>query len=779
MLSPPNTWRSRRVIGGFSTRRREPVPTIVAEALIDLPDPLAGILSVGPAAPLQEVRASLARSLAPIEASCPAPAWLRPDQVAPFRRAVAAVERYRGVLLADPVGSGKTYIALAVAAALAQPAVAVVPASLKEQWQRTAAQLGLTITLHSHESLSRGRRPDPRARFVIVDESHRFRTPGIRRYRELARYLVGRRVMLLSATPVVNRLADLGHQLRLGIRDDALGSRGVPSLSAMLEVDGQTDRRTDGQLALGDVVLCRPKPAGRPKTCVRQMEWEATSFDHEVLNEIDRLALSSDRGIAALIRMVLWRALASSRPALSQAIGRYQRLLDHATHASALGRVVTRAEIRTFTDGALDQLVMWEVLPSLSAPADLVLDDRAELERLAAKLNGATIDPRILALRDLLTDGKVTLVFTSSRDTLEALRSELADLKPAWVTGAGAGIGHSRMDRESVLDLFRPEGIGTHTKLTARPPDRPSALLATDVAAEGLNLQLAQRIVHFDLPWTSVRIDQREGRAIRLGSTNAEVEVVRFAPWPALDQRLRQVERLICKRKLASQAGLDDDGRWLYRWRAEMAEEISGPATAGFAVARGEPEGWLVGLALDLMFPDGSRRAEPASLIWIEPTGAIAEDPEFVAQRLVALSDEHPVEPTPEDRAAASRVLISLTRARLRAAQNSSWLNRQAPFEQRRLVRRMRRVASEAARLRNRRMLELADRALDWLSGGVTAGEAALVAELAELPTGRLATGWQPLLREPRLRPIPLPRLTGMIRCVTSSPRNSSLGRDR
>ncbi|MBI3746094.1 MAG: hypothetical protein HY264_06140 [Chloroflexi bacterium] len=42
-------------------------------------------------------------------------------------------------------------------------------------------------------------------------------------------------------------------------------------------------------------------------------------------------------------------------------------------------------------------------------------------------------------------------------------------------------------------------------------------LLASDVAAEGLNLQRAGRIVHYDLPWTAVRLEQRDGRALRQG----------------------------------------------------------------------------------------------------------------------------------------------------------------------------------------------------------------------------------------------------------------------
>src|SRR5215204_1336354 len=88
-------------------------PTIVAEALTAVPDPLLTALRPGPAAPAGEVAASLAHSLAPVETSVPAPRWLLRSQHSSFRRTVAALTTYRGALLADAVGSGKTYIALA------------------------------------------------------------------------------------------------------------------------------------------------------------------------------------------------------------------------------------------------------------------------------------------------------------------------------------------------------------------------------------------------------------------------------------------------------------------------------------------------------------------------------------------------------------------------------------------------------------------------------------------------------------------------------------------
>ena len=112
-------------------------------------------------------------------------------------------------------------------------------------------------------------------------------------------------------------------------------------------------------------------------------------------------------------------------------------------------------------------------------------------------------------------------------------RDRLAGLPIAWCTGERAGVGPSPVPRSVVLGWFR-EGPGA-------PESRPSSvrhLLVTDVAAEGLDLQRAARVVHYDLPWTPMRLEQREGRAVRLGSHHPTVDIVRFAPPPPLERAL-------------------------------------------------------------------------------------------------------------------------------------------------------------------------------------------------------------------------------------------------
>src|SRR5205814_4393676 len=121
-----------------------------------------------------------------------------------------------------------------------EPFSVVVPAVLVPQWRALLDRYGVLDTpIITHEALSgRAVRPSgrPSADLVVIDEAHRFRNPDINRYRALARFIIGSRVLLVTATPVHNRIADLLHLLRLFLRDHSLAALGVHFLrSAVLD----------------------------------------------------------------------------------------------------------------------------------------------------------------------------------------------------------------------------------------------------------------------------------------------------------------------------------------------------------------------------------------------------------------------------------------------------------------------------------------------------------------------------------------------------------------
>jgi superfamily II DNA/RNA helicase len=79
------------------------------------------------------------------------------------------------------------------------------------------------------------------------------------------------------------------------------------------------------------------------------------------------------------------------------------------------------------------------------------------------------------------------------------------------------------------------------------PGDEKGVLLATDVLAEGQNLQQARYIVNYDMPWNPMRLVQRNGRIDRLGSPFETIKLVNLFPEGELDGILKLYETLLRK----------------------------------------------------------------------------------------------------------------------------------------------------------------------------------------------------------------------------------------
>ena len=155
-----------------------------------------------------------------------------------------------GVIVADEVGLGKTYIAgeiMALYHARRQRVLLVCPATLRDgTWKRfiAAHSFDLTPEVVSYEQLAMDRqlggssdilqRPLDEYQLVVVDEAHNYRNPAAEtRAKVLHRLLQGRKrdVLLLTATPVNNSIWDLYHAIRTFVRQDAgLADVGIVSL---------------------------------------------------------------------------------------------------------------------------------------------------------------------------------------------------------------------------------------------------------------------------------------------------------------------------------------------------------------------------------------------------------------------------------------------------------------------------------------------------------------------------------------------------------------------
>ena len=668
-------------------------------------------------------------------------------------------------MLAEPVGTGKSWIALAVATALApRQCLVLAPASVVPQWTETAARLGVHVMVQSHETISRGRLPAASAGLVVVDESHWFREPSTRRYRTLAPWLSGRYCLLVTATPVVNSVADLGHQLRLCLRDDALAAAGLPSLRAMAPGDG-------GIEGLGEVIIAGFATDGeRPKLRSSATRPRADRNLGRVLRELDRLGLSTDPGVAALVRTSLWGAAASSPAALAAALLRYQALLDHAEDAARSGQRLGRDALRRFIAADPAQLVLWELLPVGETTGELALGDREAVASLRAEATrwAAVPDPKVAELRRLVSDGRRTLVFTGSVATVGYLRRQLGPAPVAWCTGSRAGIGPTILPRDAVLAWFAPRDYGPRmTGLTT-----PRILVTTDVAAEGLDLQGAERVVHYDLPWTAVRTDQRAGRVHRMGSPHAAVDVHWLLPAPAIAARLGIEHAVARKRRIPPQLGIGESSSAWWRQRQDAVRLLpSGEGIEGLAgvLPDTEPSGdgdAVAGIRIELAPGRGVTRL----LVHRTGEGWRADERRALALLIQARTASEVDRADSEYLHTLVEGLAEPVRSALRLAAGRQWEPGPMSPATARLLRRLRHWARIAARARDAKLLERLDHAVRGLGHGLTAGEEI---ELARLAARDDATLQDHLAALPKRAPplvIPSVRLVGMVAFVAPAP---------
>jgi hypothetical protein len=164
-----------------------------------------------------------------------------------------------------------------------------------------------------------------------------------------------------------------------------------------------------------------------------------------------------------------------------------------------------------------DEEAIEDVAPDsiLGAPglADAVRE-RHWLETIVeAAEDAARIESKIGLLARLLRRMKEpAIVFTEYRDTLERIRNALGPSHP------DVSVLHGGMTAKDRLLAHREFNAGG------------SLLLATDAASEGLNLHRRCRtVIHFELPWSPSRIEQRTGRVDRIGQPRAVHEIMLVA----------------------------------------------------------------------------------------------------------------------------------------------------------------------------------------------------------------------------------------------------------
>ncbi|WP_343293102.1 helicase-related protein [Vandammella animalimorsus] len=501
-----------------------------------------------------------------------------PHQITAVYESMLPRQPLRYVLADDP-GAGKTIMAGLLIRELlmradAKRVLIVAPGSLVEQWQdEMAEKFGLSFSLFSREQVEHSRsgnpfedhdlliaRVDQLARaedlqdklaqsqwdLVVVDEAHKLSANYFgNKVNKTKRFLLGeqlgsitRHFLLMTATPHNGKEADF--QLFMSLLDSDRfygkfrdGVHKVDVSDLMRRMVKEDMLRFDGTRLFPE----RRAYTVNYKLSDREAALYAAVTDYvkEQFNKADQLD-GNRKGTVGFALTALQRRLASSPEAIYQSLKRRRSKLARRVEEEKLQqRGHTLAETLTGQDD------IWEASDNL-APDDYEVLEENIVDQATAAQTIQELEAEILILNDLVGQARQVvhsgqdrkwdelsrllqdtpemrdahgqqrklIIFTEHRDTLNYLAERIRSLLGVTADHSDAVVmihgGVKREERRKVQELFRNDPI-------------VRVLIATDAAGEGVNLQNANLMVNYDLPWNPNRLEQRFGRIHRIGQT--------------------------------------------------------------------------------------------------------------------------------------------------------------------------------------------------------------------------------------------------------------------
>jgi len=400
---------------------------------------------------------------------------------------------------------------------------------------------------------------------VVIDEAHKLRNayrPSNKVGQGIRWATEGCRKVLLTATPLQNSLLEL-YGLSTLIEEQLFGD-----LDAF---------RSQYTTAGGDLAGLRVRLAAFCKRTLRKQVTEYVRYTErraltrpfhpndaeQSLYEAVSAFLQREESYALprrqrhLTALILRKLLASSSIAIAATLDALRLRLEDlrerkiGNDAGWVERIVEDEEIE---NDLLDEILDEDGGDENGEGAEPQTIDRAALteeiailEALAQRARRIGVDTKSQTLLQALDLGfaemqktgaaRKALIFTESRRTQEYLRDFLEGHGYAGevvlFNGTNGGPDVTAIYENWVAcnrDTGRVSGsraVDSRTALVEHFRDHASIMLATEAAAEGLNLQFCSLVVNYDLPWNPQRIEQRIGRCHRYGQKH-DVVVINF-----------------------------------------------------------------------------------------------------------------------------------------------------------------------------------------------------------------------------------------------------------
>lgn len=467
------------------------------------------------------------------------------DKVEPFNHQVSNLinfcRRLPVTLLADDVGLGKTISAGLVASELISRGrlskiLIVCPKILGPQWkEELETKFGITSIIATGKDLKRAEPPDEIGAVIttynsarmhldalehsgydmlILDEAHKLRNlhgteapPQVAiKFKEALSKRWFKYVLLLTATPIQNRLWDLYSLVELLTvargHENPFGNPGM--FARKFIADNKADARKlrpEAQEEFRGIIYRYMSRVRRGDADLhfpqREVHLHSVDPSEEEL-EIVKIVARSIEGLDRLTQIGILKTLVSSPEALVLLL---RRMSEKGTIKKPFYEEVN------------------EVVKRIS---------------ITAKLQG--LESLIDKLRAEKPDDWRVVIFTTRLETQTSIQNFLEDkgIKCGLINGTTASV------NVDTLEKFRA--------------DKPkiNVIISTEAGSEGVNMQIANVLVNYDLPWNPMVVEQRIGRIQRLGSPHEKVIIFNIVLENTFEEYV--VGRLMEKLQLASSA---------------------------------------------------------------------------------------------------------------------------------------------------------------------------------------------------------------------------------
>ncbi len=359
---------------------------------------------------------------------------------------------------------------------------------------------------------------------IIIDEAHRVAGQSS----DVARHKLGDmlsksspHLLLLTATPHSGKTEPFMRLMRL-LDEDAFPNTQAIVREQVAPFLIRTEKR--------EAVDNEGNPLFKKRhTQIMEIEWqprhnlqrllyeEVTEYVRNGYNK----AIRERKNYIGFLMILFQRMVSSSTTAITDAMQRRIHALEHQDEQLHSGNF--NELIETETEESL-----LEAITLLSMNTRDEIEQLTRLVSLARQASSECQDAKQEALLHLLEkirrndpEAKIIL-FTEFVATQDALReiAEYNGISTALINGS-----MSLEERNLSLASFR-----TNKQM----------LISTDAGGEGLNLQCAHIVINYDLPWNPMKIEQRIGRADRIGQTD-DVQVYNFILRDTIENRVRMV----------------------------------------------------------------------------------------------------------------------------------------------------------------------------------------------------------------------------------------------